>query len=124
MVWLGEELTEWRAGDPQLPLVAGMWEVGDRPHEEGPGWDSIDAAIAWGRERADEVYIRIGRGADQVYFSAGTINGSPDGGRLPDWPPSFDDVMSIEGQPDEPLSPEASAAIARVKARIAALDES
>jgi hypothetical protein len=42
-----------------------------------------EAAIAWGRERADVVVIRLGH-TDDTYFSAGDIT-DPSG---PSWPPT------------------------------------
>ena len=110
-VWLGEEPAAWRAANPRVPLVTGTWEVGDRRYEDGPGWDSIDAAIEWG-ERSDEVYVRIGRSNRQIYFSAGSINGSLASDHFPDWPPSYEDTIAIEQKPDGPASPEEAAAIA------------
>jgi hypothetical protein len=47
-----------------------------------------DAAIAWGRERADVVLIRLGHRED-TYFSAGaTYPESEDDEPMPIWPPA------------------------------------
>ena len=107
VAYIAEWTTDWRDRDPQLPLFASHWESGnpDGLFVDGPGWDSLDSAIAWGRERAPEVYVRVGRTAPQVYFSAGAINGGPTHGdeRIPNWPPSVDDLELIQLQgSDEP----------------------
>lgn len=48
-----------------------------------------ESAIAWGRERADVVLIRLGHRGD-TYFSAGTVHQEPEDEeeRLPIWPPA------------------------------------
>ena len=51
--------------------------------EEGPGWPTADMAIAWGRQRADIVLIRIG--VPGTYYSAGDID--PVGDHPLHWPP-------------------------------------
>lgn len=69
----------------------GHWERGDPPKmlEEGPGWDDPEHAIAWGRERADRVLIRLGDDETSIY-SAGLVrltryvDGSGD--PYPEWP--------------------------------------
>ncbi len=46
--------------------------------EQGPGWDDIEEAIRWGRERAPKVFVRIGGKA----YSAGEED-PDDGTRVP-----------------------------------------
>ena len=50
--------------------------------EDGPGWDEAEDAIRWGRERAPQVYIRVGGALPQTYYSAGEVNAS----EFPPWP--------------------------------------
>jgi hypothetical protein len=59
----------------------GHWETGDedRPVVHGPGWDDVEEAIKWGRERAPLVSIRIGT----TTYSAGDENFEDDDG--PRW---------------------------------------
>ena len=58
--------------------------------EEG-AFDTVDAAIAWGRERTEVVLVRLGNDFEATY-SAGTrpatwfVDGS--GWAFPPWPPS------------------------------------
>lgn len=51
--------------------------------ETGPGWDSAEDAVAWGRVRADVVLIRLGASPPQAYFSAGKRE--PSGPPLSRW---------------------------------------
>jgi hypothetical protein len=59
-----------------------------------------DAAIAWGRERASTVLIRLGR-TDETYFSAG----DQAAGGLALWPPERPPVEGWWSPADPPLSP-------------------
>lgn len=70
---------------------SGYWERMDPPGmlDEGE-WNSAAAAIAWGRERSDEVVIRIDLPGRQ-YF-AGAPKADREG--LPTWPP--DDVIRFD----------------------------
>ncbi len=47
--------------------------------EEGPGWNDVELAVAWGRQRAPIVYVRLGEGLSEIY-NAGEKD---DGGRNP-----------------------------------------
>lgn len=44
---------------PPPPRIEGHWERDGAAPLHGPGWDDAVEAIAWGRERAPEVYLRI-----------------------------------------------------------------
>ena len=83
IVYIAQEL------DHELTLgqgrFYGRWEVGDDADTfvEGPGWDDPSDAIAWGRGRAAEVYIRVDGTAPQTYYSAGDVH---DAGELADDP--------------------------------------
>jgi hypothetical protein len=48
---------------PRPLPVEGHWEPAgpSRPPEEGPGWATASEGIAWGRERAPEVLLRLDR---------------------------------------------------------------
>ena len=88
IVYLAQRLEGW----PGEPEFYGHWEV-DAPDEgpmlEGPGWSTAEEAIAWGRERAPVVIIRVGRQPWQQHYSAGDVFPDlepPRGGLLP-WPP-------------------------------------
>lgn len=83
IVYIAQELDdEWRPGQPRF---RGHWEVGDEADTfvEGPGWDDPDLAVQWGRERAPEVYIRVGGIEPQTYYSGGDVH---DAGELADDP--------------------------------------
>jgi hypothetical protein len=77
------------AGEDDSPRFYGHWEAAEVGSnellEQGPGWDDADEAIAWGRERASIVLIRVGP-MPQRYFSAG-LEQPPDQ-TLPQWPES------------------------------------
>jgi hypothetical protein len=65
------------------------WQCeGGKDHRRGPQSVSAEEALAWGREQADRVLIRVGNGdmggADHGYFSAGMIRDED----LPVWPAS------------------------------------
>ena len=71
----------------------GHCEVEDRGATtmiEGPGWQTADEAVAWGRKVAPTVIIRIGPRPGQQHYSAGEVfpdsSQAPAGGILP-WPP-------------------------------------
>lgn len=77
-----------------------------RPHlsERGPGWDEPDDAIAWGRARAAEVYIRLGvTGA--TYYSAGEVDrpseaGEDDTSLAPSSERNSSDLQTVSQSPD------------------------
>jgi hypothetical protein len=56
------------------PRFTGYWDRGDPPEllEEGPGWDDLHDAVAWGKARAPRVLVRLGATDDTIY-SAGEI---------------------------------------------------
>src|SRR3954447_2497531 len=69
----------------------GMWEGDDEEFIEDAGFfASAEEAIAWGRERARTVLIRLGNRGD-TYFSAGEKLADDDEGSLPQWPPTEPD---------------------------------
>ena len=53
----------------------GYWDRGDPPEllEDGPGWDDLHDAVAWGKARAPRVLVRLGATEDTIY-SAGEIH--------------------------------------------------
>ena len=58
--------------EPGGPEFVGHWEDEDQPSplEEGPGWDDVEEAIAWGRERALRVFVNL-TGKPGGFYSAG-----------------------------------------------------
>lgn len=80
VVWIAEEV-EWDDDGGGSWLTARFWAHHDtgRVAAEVEGVSAEDA-IAWGRERADTVHIRLGRGE---YHTAGAVP-TPD---LEPWPP-------------------------------------
>jgi hypothetical protein len=54
--------------------------------EDGPGWNDVEQAVAWGRQHAPIVYVRLGEGLSEIY-NAGERD---DGRRNPTgrWPGS------------------------------------
>jgi hypothetical protein len=83
IVYIAEDVAE--ATEPGSRFV-GHWEALDPPYllESGPGWATAEAAIRWGRARADVVLVRLG--VPGTYYSAGDrqLLGEP----LPEWPPA------------------------------------
>jgi hypothetical protein len=67
-VFIAEELA---TGEPYLftGRFSAHWQSGrDTSHRDGPELVSIEEALAWGREQADRVLIRL---VDSEYYSAG-----------------------------------------------------
>jgi hypothetical protein len=73
------------------PRFTGYWDRWDPPEmlEQGPGWDDLHDAVAWGNARAPRVVVRLGATEDAIY-SAGEIHLSEcadgSGALLPLWP--------------------------------------
>ncbi|HYZ76397.1 MAG TPA: hypothetical protein VE596_03390 [Gaiellaceae bacterium] len=90
VVYIAEELKDAVLQGPTR--FYGHWESGnpaDGVLDEGPGWDEIEAAIAWGRERAPVVLLRLGETGPQAHYSAGeedTRGVLPSGGMPRRWP--------------------------------------
>jgi hypothetical protein len=59
--------------------------------DEESGFDTVDEAIAWGRERAEVILVRLGSDLEAIY-SAGrrhaTENTDGSGWQFPPWPPA------------------------------------
>jgi hypothetical protein len=88
------EVPAGRMVDPHDSLFWVSWQDWDDATRRGQLLESTDvrgadAAIAWGRERATVVLIRLGHSGD-TYFSAGE-NPAPS---VPSWPP---ETPSSEG---------------------------
>lgn len=86
IVYISEEAPDEGASS-RTPRFRGHWESVDPPGllEAGPGWETADSAIAWGRARADVVLIRIGMPG--TYYSAGEER-PPREEHMPTWPPN------------------------------------
>jgi hypothetical protein len=56
------------------PRFTGHWDRGEPPEmlEQGPGWDDLHDAVAWGTARAPRVLVRLGATEDTIY-SAGEV---------------------------------------------------
>jgi hypothetical protein len=70
---------------PGEPEYSGHWEHEEpEPHmvEDGPGWEDVEDAIAWGRERAARVFVNL-TGKPGGFYSAGEERESS----VPGWPP-------------------------------------
>jgi hypothetical protein len=73
------------------------WESDDHQQfKDGPESVSVEDAIAWGRSRADVVWVRVGNGDlggdEDGYFSAGTHHPEPE---IPIWP----EGMTVTARP-------------------------
>jgi len=95
VVWIADDPDLGPAGVP--PGVSCHWE-GERDGqpvflEQGPDGASLDEAIAWGRERAPRVLVRVG---GSRHFSAGAQD--PPDGELPRWPPSTEARAEIDAE--------------------------
>jgi hypothetical protein len=82
-------IPDGRMVDPETSRFWVSWQIHDAEKGEGGVLEDAeivgaDAAIAWGRERADEVFIRLGDTGD-TDFSAGAVAGDDP---IPRWPPS------------------------------------
>ena len=90
---------------PVEPEWVAYCEDGERS-EGSPGFDSVEDAIAWGRERAEIVLVRLGGDVEAIY-SAGRAHAAErtdgTGWRFPAWPPKG--WPSYDGPP-EPGWPE------------------
>jgi hypothetical protein len=79
---------EWVVDDPRF---FGHWEgvIDGRPtfFEQGPGWNEVEDAVAWGRERSRRVLVRFGLG-DPVHYSAGEEPFEPGDIVIRPWPPA------------------------------------
>jgi hypothetical protein len=78
-----------RMVDPMSSRFWVSWQIQDDVKEEGGVLEDAeivgaDAAISWGCERADLVFIRLGHTED-TFFSAGALAGDD---YIPRWPPS------------------------------------
>jgi hypothetical protein len=73
------------------PRFTGYWERGEpaEMREQGPGWDDLHDAVAWGKARAPRVLVRLGATEDTIY-SAGEIqlteHADGSGAPYPVWP--------------------------------------
>ena len=72
--------------DPETGLFWASWQDPDRALEDIE-LVGADAAILWGRARAETVIIRLGHRHDD-FFSAGDSSAAGENGSLPTWPPS------------------------------------
>jgi len=76
------EVPEGRMVDPATSAFWVSWQ-GEELFDD----DAVvgaEAAVAWGRDRAEVVFIRLGHTED-TYFSAGSEHPDP---KTPTWPPS------------------------------------
>jgi len=80
------------SSDPEAHAFTGYWDRFEPSEmlEQGPGWDDVDEAIAWGRQRATHILVRLGSDDTSVY-SAGEVRLSRyaegTGDTYPEWPP-------------------------------------
>lgn len=92
--------------DPDTGLFGASWYIDDDgPAVEHTRLVGAEAAIAWGRERADVVLIRLGAHEPGGYLSAGAIPGRLDENEdapLPDWLPAPDRPAEGWYSPPEP----------------------
>jgi hypothetical protein len=103
VVFIDRHYDDPRAASPQSGWEARLFHAGVvRPVEEAV-FDDIDEAIAWGRHRAEVVWVRLGEGWD-THYSAGAVHlhqwvdGS--GAPFPIWPP--DNWPDYKGANHEP----------------------
>jgi hypothetical protein len=72
---------------PDRSFHAHVESYKDDHYEEGGEFENAEAAIRWGRERANIVMIRLG-GTHDTFFSAGEEHAeNEDGTPFPPWPP-------------------------------------
>lgn len=96
LVWIAPEVG-WdfptdRLFDPEHSLFWARWEVyeDDRMvHDEDEAIVGAEAAIQWGHERADLIYIRLSD-SDHPFYSAGRVVRTHDFDGVPmqQWPPN------------------------------------
>jgi hypothetical protein len=82
--------------DPEVSTFSVSWQDWDEDTQTGELLEhggeiaGAEAAIAWGRERSDQVLIRLGH-TEATYFSAGHVHLTDQldgpGRALPIWPP-------------------------------------
>jgi hypothetical protein len=97
--------------DPRVGRFSASWQDEDAEGlVEDVELDGGEAAIAWGRQRSDTVYIRLGRTED-TYVSAGSVHRDA---TLPVWPPSAVPPGGWWVVPDPPTLAEIQAVAAEV----------
>jgi hypothetical protein len=84
IVWIAREgpVPEGRLTDPVATLFWASWQHEDEGVLGNTDIRGAEAAIAWGRQRANVVLIRLGSSED-TYFSAGDEHRKG----MPSWPP-------------------------------------
>lgn len=89
IVYIAEELANAVLTGPTR--FYGHWEAEQAGGvlEQGPGWDDVEAAVAWARARAPVVVLRLGEAEPQKFYSAGEKepDGVPPPGGMERWPP-------------------------------------
>jgi hypothetical protein len=81
-VWIGPSTLELPSGRLVDPATARFWvSWQDDELLEDDEVAGAEAAIAWGRERAERVLIRLGHNGP--HYAAGEVSG----GSAPSWPP-------------------------------------
>jgi hypothetical protein len=95
-VWIApatnHDLPPGRMVDPQTAAFWVSWQFWDDDAQDGEAIEDADvvgadAAIAWGRLRAEQVLIRLGH-THESYFTAGDVPAGLDTRPLPPWPPA------------------------------------
>jgi hypothetical protein len=88
-------------GDPEWTATTG----GTGGVDEESGFDSVDEAIAWGRERAEVVLVFLGSDQEAIY-SAGIRHAAMEtdgsGWKFPPWPPASWPGYKGPPEPDWP----------------------
>ena len=74
--------------DPATGLFWASWQdEGESATLEDVEFVGAEAAIAWGRERSEVVWIRLGHRGDTYFFAGGVAQPESDDEPVPDWPP-------------------------------------
>lgn len=89
IVYVAEELAD--AVLPGPTRYYGHWEA-ERAGgviEQGPGWNDVEEAVAWGIARAPTVLLRLGASEPQTHYWAGERKpqGIPPPGAMRRWAP-------------------------------------
>ena len=93
--------------------------TGRAVYDEG-AWEDVETALAWARERADEVVLRYGLGDDAIFSAGASPCRAAAAQPLPRWPPTASrrqqidrEAQAAEGTSVAPVAPEGRLEVVR-----------
>jgi hypothetical protein len=105
--------------DPATGLFWASWQdEGESAALEDVELVGADVAIAWGRERSESVWIRLGNRGDTYFFAGSGMQPESDDEPIPDWPPAGPPPGGWWEPPTCPTLPEVERVAAEVTSGI------